>query len=158
MYSMALEVSRGVFKPPILLSRRFPARTASVGFFKTRSRYHIEFVASYIQEPFAYRLIKPLWEARLAAIMFRMNGISQRAHGCAMRLFQFCTAHQLCGAIMHRMCCISQRAHGCAVRLFTICTMLENRRETRLPQGFRTSASHRGFVQAPPTGVSYKQL
>jgi hypothetical protein len=54
--------------------------------------------------------------------MFRMNGISQGAHGCAVRLSQFCTALQLRGAIMHRMCCISQRAQGCAVRLSQFCT------------------------------------
>jgi hypothetical protein len=35
-----------------------------------------------------------------APIMFRMNGISQGAQGCAVRLFQSRTAHQLCGAIV----------------------------------------------------------
>jgi hypothetical protein len=42
-----------------------------------------------------------LWEARLAAIMFRMNGISQGAHGCAVRLSPVCTAYLwMCGAIV----------------------------------------------------------
>jgi len=78
-----------------------------------------------------------LWEARLAAIMHRMCGISQRAHGCAVRLFQLSTARQLCGAIVSVEHCAPIVRRDCSV--FAKCQEFAARR-----------ASHKRVVTALP--------